>query len=144
MGFSFKIKPFKEVSHESMKLYCRALFDDIGERLLSPTCIQDFGNADKYTKVYFNSLFQMEKLEPIIGVQINSQLRSIRASLIFLQIFDPDNKADKIEGFISEVNRNKDFSHYHHALSYFNVLEIDANADKKKLITEFKANSLFF
>jgi len=71
-------------------------------------------------------------------------LKSIRTSLIFLDIFDPNNKSDRIEGFIKEICKSKDFSHYHYTLQYFDMLNTEANEEQKKLVTEFKANTLFY
>ena len=81
----------------------------------------------------------------MLNIQVSSQLKSIRASLVFLEIFDPNSKSDKIDGFINEVNRSKmQFSHYHIALDYFNILEHEATNEQIKMINEFKANTLFF
>jgi hypothetical protein len=79
-----------------------------------------------------------------LQIDIPPRLKSIRTSLIFLEIFDPITKSERIETFVQSLGKGHEFSHYHHALQYFDALEIEATPEQKKLVTEFKANTLFF
>lgn len=53
---------------ENMKIYCDSLFNSIKRVLLSDKSIAYFGNADKFSRIYFNALFQMEKIQTLIDV----------------------------------------------------------------------------
>lgn len=65
--------------------------------LLSEGCIKRMGNADKYSRVFLNALFQMEKLETEMDINISNRLKPIKASLVFIELYNSKFKSERIE-----------------------------------------------
>jgi hypothetical protein len=88
-----KIKQF-------LRLYLKNIYSSVENTLLGATMINNFKDPEKYSRLFINALFHLEKLEQLLDVPITDKLKSTRTSLVFIEMLDRERKSEYLRQFM--------------------------------------------